>query len=146
MRCHALLQGISLMQESTPRLLRFLHWQAGSLPLGSSGKPLENSVRLVVEPVATASVSHVSEAPNWGASLPLPHQAFTKPCLPPLWMPWRPQKNWEDPLKMGPSVVCFLFLLLKNIILLLLLGPRVGCPKVCLSGIVTIVIFLINFY
>lgn len=68
------------------------------------------------------------------------------PCLPPLWMPWRPQKNWEDPLKMGPSVVCFLFLLLKNIILLLLLGPRVGCPKVCLSGVVTIVIFLINFY
>ena len=85
MGCHALLQGISPMQESTPRLLSFLRWQAGSLPLGSSGKPLENSVRLVVEPVATASVSHVSEAPNWGASLPLPHQAFTKPCLPPLW-------------------------------------------------------------
>ena len=37
--CHALLQGISLTQGSNPYLLRFLHWQAGSLPLAPPGKP-----------------------------------------------------------------------------------------------------------
>ena len=31
--CHALLQGIFSTQGSNPRLLSFLHWQAGSLPL-----------------------------------------------------------------------------------------------------------------
>ena len=30
--CHFLLQGIFLTQGSNPRLLRFLHWQADSLP------------------------------------------------------------------------------------------------------------------
>ena len=63
------------------------------------------------------------------------------PRLPRLWIPWRPQQNWEDPLKMGPLDMYFLFLLLKNFLLLLLLGPRVDCPKVCLGGIVTIAIF-----
>ena len=38
MDCHALLQGIFLTQGSNPRLLRLLHWQAGSLPLAPSGK------------------------------------------------------------------------------------------------------------
>ena len=37
--CHALLQGIFLTQESNLRLLRLLHWQAGSLPLAPLGKP-----------------------------------------------------------------------------------------------------------
>ena len=32
-RCHALLQGIFLIQGSNPHLLCLLHWQAGSLPL-----------------------------------------------------------------------------------------------------------------
>ena len=36
--CHALLQGIFLMQGSNPHLLYLLHWQAGSLPLGPPGK------------------------------------------------------------------------------------------------------------
>jgi len=35
--CHALLQGIFLTQGLNPRLLRFLHWQAGSLPLALPG-------------------------------------------------------------------------------------------------------------
>ena len=36
--CHALLQGIFPAQELNPRLLRLLHWQAGSLPLVPPGK------------------------------------------------------------------------------------------------------------
>ena len=37
--CHALLQGIFLIQGSNPHLLCLLHWQAGSLPLVLPGKP-----------------------------------------------------------------------------------------------------------
>ena len=35
-----LLQGIFLIQGSNPWLLHLLHWQAGSLPLAPSGKPI----------------------------------------------------------------------------------------------------------
>ena len=37
--CHALLQGIFLIQGMNPCLLRLLHWQAGSLPLAPPVKP-----------------------------------------------------------------------------------------------------------
>ena len=37
--CCFLLQGIFLTQRWNPRLLCLLHWQAGSLPLTSPGKP-----------------------------------------------------------------------------------------------------------
>ena len=37
--CHALFQGIFPIQGSNPCLLCLLLWQAGSLPLASSGKP-----------------------------------------------------------------------------------------------------------
>ena len=37
--CHALLQGVFPTQGSNPRLLRLLHWQAGSLPLVPPGMP-----------------------------------------------------------------------------------------------------------
>ena len=37
--CHFLLQGIFLMQQSNLHLLRLLHWQVGSFPLVSPGKP-----------------------------------------------------------------------------------------------------------
>ena len=37
--CHALLQGIFLIQESNPCLFCLLHWQSNSLPLTLSGKP-----------------------------------------------------------------------------------------------------------
>ena len=37
--CHALLQGIFPTQGSNLRLLRLLHWQAGSLPPALPGKP-----------------------------------------------------------------------------------------------------------
>ena len=46
MRCHALLHGIFLTQESILLLLSPLHWQAGSLPLpppGKLGEGLESS-------------------------------------------------------------------------------------------------------
>ena len=36
---HVLLQGIFLTQWSNPHLLGLLHWQVGSLPLASPGKP-----------------------------------------------------------------------------------------------------------
>ena len=108
MSCHALLQGISLTQGSNPRLLHFLHWQEGSLPLMPPGKPLENSIRLGVEPVIAASVSHVSEAPNRGASLPLPHQEFTKPWLPPLCVPPRTQSSLPGRILLLHPPSCFL--------------------------------------
>ena len=37
--CDALLQGIFPTQESNPRLLGLLHWQAGSLPIVPPVKP-----------------------------------------------------------------------------------------------------------
>ena len=37
--CHALLQGIFPTQGSNPCLLRFLHWQVGSLTLVPPWKP-----------------------------------------------------------------------------------------------------------
>ena len=37
--CHALLQGIFLIQLLNPHLLCLLHWQVDSLPLGPPGKP-----------------------------------------------------------------------------------------------------------
>ena len=37
--CHALLQGIFLIQESNPCLSCLLHWQSNSLPLALPGKP-----------------------------------------------------------------------------------------------------------
>ena len=40
MGCHALLQGIFPTQGSNQCLLHLLHWQAGSLSLAPSGKPL----------------------------------------------------------------------------------------------------------
>ena len=38
--CHAFLQGIFLTQELNLHVLRFLHWQASSLPLAPPGKPV----------------------------------------------------------------------------------------------------------
>ena len=38
--CHALLQGIFLIQGSNLHLLGLLHWQVGSLPLLPPGKSL----------------------------------------------------------------------------------------------------------
>ena len=40
--CHALLQGIFPIQRSNSCLFYLLHWQAGSLPLVSLGKPTTN--------------------------------------------------------------------------------------------------------
>ena len=36
--CHALLQGVFQTQGLNPRVLRLLHWQAGSSPLAPPGK------------------------------------------------------------------------------------------------------------
>ena len=37
--CHSLLQGIARPGDGKPSLLSLLHWQVGSLPLASPGKP-----------------------------------------------------------------------------------------------------------
>ena len=42
--CHALLQGIFPTQGLNPRLLRFLHWQMGSLQLAPPGKPRKSDL------------------------------------------------------------------------------------------------------
>ena len=68
MGCHFLLQGIFPTQESNPRLLCFLHWQARSLPLAPPGKPHPMSIENIkvhttfflqnaVQPVPMPSVS-----------------------------------------------------------------------------------------
>ena len=43
MGCNALFQGIFLTQRWNLRLLHLLHWQAGSLQLVPSGKPITSS-------------------------------------------------------------------------------------------------------
>ena len=40
--CHALLQQIFLTQELNPHVLHLLHWQVGSLPRASPGKPFDS--------------------------------------------------------------------------------------------------------
>ena len=48
MACHALLKGIFPTQGSNPCLSCLLHWQAGSLPLVPSGKPVSRPILLLV--------------------------------------------------------------------------------------------------
>ena len=43
--CHVLLQGIFLIQGLNPSLLRYLHWQASSLPWVPPGSPTFSSVQ-----------------------------------------------------------------------------------------------------
>ena len=45
--CHSLLQGIFPTQGSNTHLLCLLHWQAGSLPLASPGKPFKGHSRKI---------------------------------------------------------------------------------------------------
>ena len=44
MGCHALLQGIFRTQGLNLHLLRLLHWQEGSLPQETPGKPLDKNI------------------------------------------------------------------------------------------------------
>ena len=46
--CHVPFQGIFPTQGSNPCILSLWHWQVGSLPLASPGKPQENPVLLVL--------------------------------------------------------------------------------------------------
>ena len=62
--CHALLQGIFPTQESNPRLLGLLHWQACSLPLSSvqfSHSVVSDSLR---PPVFTTSAILSAPSPD----------------------------------------------------------------------------------
>ena len=45
--CHALLQGIFLIQGLNPSLLHLLHWQVGSLLLVPPGKPVQSTISSV---------------------------------------------------------------------------------------------------
>ena len=47
---HALLQGIFPTEGSNPRLLCLLHWQEGSLPRESPGKPLDLQISSQMSP------------------------------------------------------------------------------------------------
>ena len=60
MGCHALLQGIFPTQGLSPHILRLLHWQAGSLPPVSPGKP-KNIVRYPQTHKHTQAESQVSK-------------------------------------------------------------------------------------
>ena len=48
--CHALLQGIFPTQGLNLRLLHLLHWQVGSLPPASPGKPQGSDAHKQVDP------------------------------------------------------------------------------------------------
>ena len=48
MGCHFFLQGIFLTQGSNQHLLYRLHWQAGSLPLVLSRKPIKHVLGLLL--------------------------------------------------------------------------------------------------
>ena len=48
MGCHALLQGFPPTQGLNPCLSCLLYWQAGSLPLVPSGKPISRQILLLV--------------------------------------------------------------------------------------------------
>ena len=50
--CHASLQEIFPTWGSNSCLLRLLHWQAGSLPLVSPGKPNKEKKPCLIEPVS----------------------------------------------------------------------------------------------
>ena len=49
---HSLLQGIILTQGLNLRLLRLLHWLAGSLPLAPRGNPcwVNNTYQILISP------------------------------------------------------------------------------------------------
>ena len=61
--CHVLLQGIFLTQGLNPHHLCLLHWQAGSLPLASPGKPnrLEKSPKPCLSNKLNSQVRHSFE-------------------------------------------------------------------------------------
>ena len=66
MSCHAFLQGIFPTQESNQRLLRLLHWQAGSLPIVPPEKPnhlsqfLETNLSPYKSPIGSVSLENSS--------------------------------------------------------------------------------------
>ena len=89
--CHFLLQGIFPTQESNPRLLCFLYWQAGSLPLVPPGKPHPISMKNInvhttfflqnaVQPVSMPSVSErlVFITPSFPSFLSIKNKVFQK--------------------------------------------------------------------
>ena len=49
--CRALLQGIFPTQGSHQPLLHLLHWQAGSLPLVTPGKPRKSQTHVCLSPL-----------------------------------------------------------------------------------------------
>ena len=64
--CHAILQGIFLIQESNPCFLCLLHWQAGSLPLAPLGKPMDYPYTIGKQPSI-----HISEHKIGGSEFDL---------------------------------------------------------------------------
>ena len=79
--CHALLQGIFPTQGSNPRLLCFLHWQVGSLPLSHLGS-------LSAVPAAAAAAESLQSCLTFAALRTVAHQA-------PLSMGFSRQEYWS---------------------------------------------------
>ena len=69
--CHAFLQGIFPTQGSNMHLLCLLHWKAGSLPLGPSGKPFPKSNWLHTQ----------RKCPSWRIILECHSREHTNPSL-----------------------------------------------------------------
>ena len=63
--CHTLLQGIFSTQGSNLHLLCLLHWQAGSLPLASLGKPIHYRVIINFSPFFSSVQQFYKSVIHW---------------------------------------------------------------------------------
>ena len=84
--CHALLQGIFLIQGSNPHLLPLLHWQVGSLPLappggrGSAGLPGgSNGKESACSAGDQRSIPGLGRSPEGGCGNPLQYSCLENP-------------------------------------------------------------------
>ena len=85
--CHALLQGIFLMQGSNPHLLLLLHWQVGSLSLASPGN-IRLTLKLCISNSHECLLCHFS-------CLQFLESPWTEARQTPLSMGFSRQKYWS---------------------------------------------------
>ena len=86
--CYALLQGIFLTQGLNPCLLHLLHWQAGSLPLATPGKPRKSQTHVCLSPLfpMLLTASQTASHHLWGEPR-FPSMAYRtlSACIQPVW-------------------------------------------------------------
>ena len=83
---HALLQGIFLTQILNLHLLCLLHWQVGSFPLGSLGKPLMCQYKVINKFLLNTRASLMAQMVK---------------NFPAMQETWVQSLGWKDPLEKG---------------------------------------------